>query len=741
MRRLLSAAAIISTGFPTRPVSAFAPSRLPSPPSLLSAQNVPSLSAATAGTEVDGGGGSGGALLPQEPSPYRPPDASTATVAKRAAEVGRVAVLDLALPLVASAAQFASKPLPGQERGWDTFWSLASDEERAGGEGTSPKAITNADRVASALERLGPTFVKFGQAISSRPDIVPPSLATSLSRLQDNMESFDTVTAKGIVIEELLGRVGEREKNGGGSTTVIDDRWYDGSADVFLTEETVRSLVDSLSEEPVAAASIGQVYKGVMPGFGTVAVKVRRPQIDDTVKSDFALLRTLATLIESIPALSSAQSSSDGNQQDRLIATELVAAIDEFMGRLLEELDFYREADNARRFASLYSIRGPGSAVDGMPDVNGKGVVVPEFLPDLCTGEVIVMEWIEGTKLTEVTKGAAGEAGDSAAQRAKVQENLLLIELATEYTLSQLLDTGVLHADPHGGNLLKVPVDQEEGAGEDCGAKYRLAYLDFGIVSSVPPQVRDGLVCAVAQLVFAGDVDAVADLFGELQLIPQEILDDPYERSALRSAMRVTLSESLKYPEPEPGRDDTQVPVLLFDKLLDALSRLVPRFRFDLPPYFINNARALSTLEGIARTLDPEFNVLQVMYPTALNRMLQNPTRSPVVERTLQSLIRSAGDGAGRGRGRIDRGKVSKLLRDSALLTGLSRGRILRDALGTRGGRRIARSVLAEGMTGRMRLRRSVSRRGGGEERREERRRRPSPKSAGRRRLSDYLRL
>jgi len=108
-------------------------------------------------------------------------------------------------------------------------------------------------------------------------------------------------------------------------------------------------------------------------------------------------------------------------------------------------------------------------------------------------------------------------------------------------------------------------------------------------VSYVPSQVRDGLVCAVAALVFAGDTSAVADLFGELQLIPQPVLDDPTERQALQDAMKITLAESLKYPDTEEG--ETAVPVLLFDKLLDALSRLVPRFEFDLPPYFINNAR------------------------------------------------------------------------------------------------------------------------------------------------------
>lgn len=100
--------------------------------------------------------------------------------------------------------------------------------------------------------------------------------------------------------------------------------------------------------------------------------------------------------------------------------------------------------------------------------------------------------------------------------------------------------------------------------------------------------------------------------------------------------------------------------------------------------------RALSTLEGIARTLDPSFNVLQVMYPTALNRMMQNPSNSPVVDATLQNLIRS------KQTGRIDQGKISKLLRDSALISGYSRRKVLLDVLRTRGGRRLMRDGLKE---------------------------------------------
>ena len=233
------------------------------------------------------------------------------------------------------------------------------------------------------------------------------------------------------------------------------------------------------------------------------------------------------------------------------------------------------------------------------------------------------------------------------------------------------------------GNLLKIRRDD---------GSVTLGYLDFGLLSTIPQQVRDALICSVALQVFERDVDAVSELFGELQLIPQNILNDDSERAALAEALDITFENSLLYPEPtmtSSGEEITAIPDLKFDKLLDSLSRLVPRFQFDLPPYFINNARALSTLEGIAKSLDPSFNVLTIMYPYALTRLLQNPSQSPVVTRTMQTLIRSAD-------GLIDRQKIRRLLRDSALISGVSKRRVVWDVIKTKPGRKLTRGILRE---------------------------------------------
>lgn len=517
-------------------------------------------------------------------------------------------------PLLSS---LARDGFPSTKGEWGEFWLRGNKES----------GVTNAARVTQAIEALGPTFVKFGQALSARPDIVPRELADALTVLQDNMQTFDTETARETIRSELQNKA---------STTALD------------------AILTSLSEYPIAAASIGQVYKATLPGYGAVAIKVQRPGIHKTVEQDALLLKSVAAWLESLPA------GVPGSNRP-LVAAKLVDAVDEFMTRLFEELDYGNEANNMETFAKLYSVRkGTSTSIR---------VIVPEIIQSLCTEHVLVMEWIDGSKLTD-TENDRGKA-----------ENLRLIETGIECTLSQLLDTGILHADPHSGNLIKVRT--EEGM--------RLGYLDFGVLSTVPEQVRDGLVCAVVELVFARNVQAVADLFAEMQLLAPSVMANPLEKAALAAALNQIFSDVLQFPSDEAIAEGVSpVPQLRFDVLLTSLFSLVTRFEFTLPPYFLNNARALATLEGIARGLDPSFNVLRVVYPYALNRLLRNPSTSAVVEETILNQMHRPGTRI------FDLQRMKKLLQDSAFLTGYSRRKVLVDVLSCRGGQRVFGKVLLQ---------------------------------------------
>jgi hypothetical protein len=222
--------------------------------------------------------------------------------------------------------------------------------------------------------------------------------------------------------------------------------------------------------------------------------------------------------------------------------------------------------------------------------------------------------------------------------------------------------------------------------------------VDFGLLATIPNTVRDGLVCAVAELVFERNVTAVANLFGDLALIPDSVLRDPQEMQALGRELQAALAEVLVYPKGDESTPSSStasspssaVPNLRFDKLLNVLSRLVPAFQFKLPPYFLNNARALATLEGMAREIDPTFNVLRFLYPYALNRIVANPSGSPVVTATLEHLITN------RETNKVDRDKLRRLVRDMSLLTGFSKRTLLLDVVKSKNGLSLVRRILKD---------------------------------------------
>jgi aarF domain-containing kinase len=270
---------------------------------------------------------------------------------------------------------------------------------------------------------------------------------------------------------------------------------------------------------------------------------------------------------------------------------------------------------------------------------------------------------------------------------------------------------------PPKGNLLKVVMPpktrrQRRAAtttAADANDDVMLGYLDFGLLATIPETVRDALVCSVAQLVFARNIDAMARLFADLQLLPPHraaLFDsDLVERAVFAQALNETLDKVLQFPDKDSSSTPLSVvPILRFDNLLGGLTSLVARFEFQLPPYFLNNARALATLEGVARRLDPTFNVLQIMYPFALNRLLNNPSQSPIVDKTLMSLLRSPATQA------VEVHRIQKLLEDSALLTGYSRRRVLQDVVASKGGRRTIRKVLREMLVSRFTLSRQTAR-------------------------------
>lgn len=386
------------------------------------------------------------------------------------------------------------------------------------------------------LTNLGPAYIKIGQALSTRPDLVPPLFLEELTRLQDQLPPFPNATAFRFIEEELGAPPSE--------------------------------IYAEISTDPVAAASLGQVYKGQLKTGEAVAIKVQRPGLAKRITLDLFILRQLAQF---------------ATRRIDQIRSDLVAIMDEFGERIFEEMDYTHEGQNAQRFAELYG---------HIPDI-----YVPHIYPQYTARRVLTMEWIEGTKLTNI----------ESLERQGIQATHL-IDVGVQCSLRQLLEHGFFHADPHPGNLLAM-------------ADGKLAYLDFGMMSEVKPYQRYGLIEAVVHMVNR-DFEGLAGDYVKL-----EFLTPDTDLSPIIPALAAVFNNAL----------GASVAELNFKSITDEFSALMYEYPFRVPAYYALIIRSLVTLEGIAINVDPEFKVLSKAYPYVAKRLLTDP--SPQLRSSLQDLL------------------------------------------------------------------------------------------------------
>ncbi|CAN6236404.1 unnamed protein product [Urochloa humidicola] len=378
------------------------------------------------------------------------------------------------------------------------------------------------------LLELGPAFVKIAQAVSSRPDVIPPAYLDELSLLQDRIAPFSTEVAFNI-IEKELGL----------------------PLDMIFSE---------ISPEPVAAASLGQVYQARLRSNGkVVAVKVQRPGVQAAISLDIYILRFLASLARKAAKLN----------------TDLPAVLDEWASSLFREMDYREEARNGLKFRELFG--------------KFRDVSVPEMYLEQTRRRVLIMEWIEGEKLSEV-------------------RDQYLVEVGVYCSLSQLLEYGFYHADPHPGNLLRT-VDG------------KLAYLDFGMMGEFRQELRDGFIEACLHLVNR-DFDALAKDFVTLGLLPPTA-----QKGEVTKALTGVFENAV----------NRGVENISFGDLSGNLGRTMYKFKFQIPSYFSLVIRSLAVLEGIAISFNPNYKVLGSSYPWIARKVLTDS--SPKLRSTLQALL------------------------------------------------------------------------------------------------------
>jgi aarF domain-containing kinase len=241
-------------------------------------------------------------------------------------------------------------------------------------------------------------------------------------------------------------------------------------------------------------------------------------------------------------------------RQWKRINTDLAAFVDEWAASLYKELDYQLEAASGERFRHQ---------LEGMQNL----VLIPRTYQNLSTRRVLIQEWVEGVKVTDVSDKRVAAR---------------IVEVGVYCSLAQLLDRGFYHADPHPGNLMYHSSDG------------RLAYLDFGMMGELKRDLRFGLISMLVHMVNK-EWDALAEDFVELEMLPSDA-DAARIAPALTTMLKGYLDQS-----------DVTLSDVSFSQLAVTLSETMYEYNFRMPSYYTLIIRSLSVLEGIATQNDPSF--------------------------------------------------------------------------------------------------------------------------------------
>jgi predicted unusual protein kinase regulating ubiquinone biosynthesis (AarF/ABC1/UbiB family) len=367
---------------------------------------------------------------------------------------------------------------------------------------------------------LGSAFIKLGQLLSARPDVLPAELVEELARLQDQVPAFPFA-----VVQDLLQReLGER------CAEIID-----------------------LEEEPLGSASLAQVHRASLRSGRQVVLKVQRPGLERLFRLDLEVLQQVAALVQRHPRW--------GRGRD------WVAIAQECRRVLLRELDFRLEAQHAARFRQQF--------------LDDPGIRIPAVVWELSGRRVLCLDYVPGIKISN--RQALQEAGI---------EPAAVAEKGAASYLQQLVRFGFFHADPHPGNLAVA----RDGA---------LIYYDFGMMGQLSGRLRSRL----GRMVSLAAARDAGGLVGELQAAG--VIAAGIDPGPVRRLVRVMLNEALTPP----------FSANVIEKLSGDLYDLVYGQPFRLPAELIFVMRALSTFEGVGRSLDPGFSLIAIARPYLLPLM------------------------------------------------------------------------------------------------------------------------
>lgn len=378
------------------------------------------------------------------------------------------------------------------------------------------RKLSLAERICLSLEELGPTFVKFGQILSTRPDFLPHAFIKELEKLQDQVPPFDSFQAKEIIEQEL--------------------------------NKSINKLFKKFEEMPVASASLSQVHKATLPNSEIVAVKIQRPNIEEIIKLDLEILEDLAGFV-------------DRRLGDNWIYHPKLM-IQGFKRVILKEIDFTNEANHFEKFRTNFK------------DVDY--VRVPKIYREMTTKKVITMEFIEGTKISEITRDEYKDIFNPK-EVAKRGANMVL---------KQIFEDGFFHGDPHPANIFILP-------------PATIYMLDVGMVGYIDKSIISNGT-KLLQAVIYKNLDQ-----GILSLESLGVFKKEFDERLLRQDLSELIERYV-----EISLKDLDIRKLMQDTI-----EVIVNHDLVLPTNLALMVKALSMAESIGRQLDPDFNIVSVGRP------------------------------------------------------------------------------------------------------------------------------
>ena len=371
------------------------------------------------------------------------------------------------------------------------------------------------ERIRLALEELGPTFIKFGQMLSTRVDLLPADYIQELKKLQNEVAPFPFDQAR-MLIEMELG-------------------------------SPVDALFDTLDETPLAAASLAQVHRAVTKFSEDVVIKTQRPGIQRIIEDDLIILSDMAALI--------ARHIPEAEPYDP------VSMIDEFCIWIRQELDFYQEGRNIERFRKNFE----GDGMVRLPAVNW----------ELTTGRILTMEYIQGIPILDLEELAAAGL-----------DRKIIARNGAHLVLKQIFEHGYFHGDPHPGNILVLE-------------NHTIVPLDFGLVG----RLDDDLILQLSNLM-RGVVERNTDRIVRVMMNLGSITDSA-DTIRLKSDLMDLIDRYYQIP----------LSRIRMDQIMGEVTRLVTRHRIHFPRNLYLMGKALMVMEGVGKTLDPDFDMVGLAKP------------------------------------------------------------------------------------------------------------------------------